>query len=98
MKIKVSAWILVVSLMVSRVQNTIKINFYSGIKCDSQSQQRNLSKLQKNEDRFNKVYDSYGETGPLCDMEDIEYTQDFDEYALPDAPPPDAGNFLWLWS
>ena len=27
-------------------------------------------------------------------MEDLEYTQDFDEYALPDIPPPDFGNNL----
>ena len=35
------------SLMVSRVQHTIKIKCYSGIKCVSQYQQRNLCKLQK---------------------------------------------------
>ena len=26
-------------------------------------------------------------------MEDLEDTQNIDEYALPDAPPPDAGKF-----
>ena len=45
-KIEVSTRILVVSLITPRVQYTIKINCYSGIKCDSQSQQRNLHKLQ----------------------------------------------------
>ena len=42
-----------------------------------------LSDLQKKEDGLNKVYDSDGEPGPLCDMEDLEDTQDFYEYALP---------------
>ena len=57
--------------MVSSVQHTIKIKFYSGIKCTSQSQQMNLCKFKK-KGRLNKVYDSYGETGPFCDMEDLE--------------------------
>ena len=34
--------------MASRVQHTIKIKCYSGIKCAPQSQQRNPRKLQKN--------------------------------------------------
>ena len=50
--------------MVSGVQHTIKIKFYSGIKCTSQYQQRNLRHLQKKEDRFTKVYDSGEEPGP----------------------------------
>ena len=49
--------------------------------------------MTKKEHRFNKVYDSDGELGPLCDMEDLEDTQDLDEYNLPDVFPPDAGNF-----
>ena len=72
--------------MTSRVEHTIKIKCYSGIKRASQSQQRNLHKLQK-EDGFNKVYDSDGEPGPFCDMEDLEDTQDFDEYNLPNVSP-----------
>ena len=75
-----------------RVQHTIKMKCYSSIKCASQSQQRNLRKLQK-KDCFNKVYDSDGEPGLFCDMEDLEDTQYFDEYALPDDSPPDAGSF-----
>ena len=74
--------------MISMVQHIIEINFYSSIKFDSHSQQRNLSKLQKKEDRFNNVYKSVGEPGNFYDMEDLEDTKDFDEYALPDAPPP----------
>ena len=88
-KIKVSTWIFVVSLMTSRVQHTIKIKWYSGIKCSYKSQQRNLRNLQKKEDRFNKVYDSDGGPGSFCDMEDLEDTQYFDEYDLPD--------FSWFW-
>ena len=38
----------------------------------------------KRKDRFNKVYDSEGEPGFFCDMKDLEDTQDFDEYLLPD--------------
>ena len=30
--------------------------------------------------------------GPFCDMKDIEYTQYFYEYDLPDVFTPDAGN------
>ena len=52
--------------------------------------------MEEKDDRFNKVYDSNGEPGPFCDMEDIEDTQDFDEYALSDVPPPGAGIFLLL--
>ena len=44
----------------------------------SQYQQSNLHHLQKTEDRFNEGYDSDGEPGPLCDVEDIEDNQDFD--------------------
>ena len=77
--------------MASRVQHTIKIKCYSGIKCASQSQQRNLRKLQKKEHRFNEVYNSDGEPGPFCDMGYIEDTQYFDEYDIFDVPPPDAG-------
>ena len=47
--------------------------------------------MTKKEHRFNKVYDSDGELGPLCDMEDLEDTQDLDEYNLPDVSRPDAG-------
>ena len=36
------------------------------------------------EDRFNKFYNSDGEPGYFCDMEDLEDTQYFDEYDLPD--------------
>ena len=78
--------------MESIVKHTIKIKCYSGIKCTSQSQQRNLCNLQKR-DRFNKVYVSDGEPGTFCDMEYIEDTHDFDECALPDFFPPDAGKF-----
>ena len=77
--------------MDSIVQHNIKIKCYSGIKSTSQYQHRNLCKITKKEDRFNKVYDSGGEPGPLCDMEDLEYNKYFDEYALPDVLPPDAG-------
>ena len=45
----------------------------------------------KIEDRFNNVYNSDGEPRPFCDMEDIEDTQYFDEYALPDVSPPNSG-------
>ena len=31
----------------------------------------------------------------FCDMEDLEDTQDFYEYAIPDVFTPDAGKFLW---
>ena len=60
--------------MVSIVQHNIKIKCYSSIKRAYHYQQRNLQNLQKNEDMFNKVYDSDGEPGPLCDMEDLEHT------------------------
>ena len=33
------------------------------------------------------MYDSDGEPGPFCDMVDLEDTQDFDEYNLPDVFP-----------
>ena len=73
--------------MASIVQHTIKIKCYSGIKCTSQSQQTNLSNLQKKEDRLDKVYYSDGESGTFCDMEDLKYTQDCFECALPDVLP-----------
>ena len=73
--------------MALRVQHTIKIKCYSGIKCASQSQQRNLRKLQKKEHRFNEVYNSDGESGPFCDIGDPEDNQYVDEYILPDVPP-----------
>ena len=79
--------------MASIVQHTINIECYSGIKWASHSQQRNLRNLQKKE-KFNKVYDSDGEPGPFCGMEDLEDTQDFDKYALPDVLPPDSGKIL----
>ena len=51
------------------------------------------SQFAKIEDRFDEVYDSYGEPGPFCDMEYLEDTQYFGEDALPTAPPPpDAGD------
>ena len=90
-EIKLPTCILFVALMSSIIQHTIKIKFYSGIKCTSRYQQRNLRNLRKKEDRLNKVYDSDGEPGPFCDMEDLQGTQDFYEYALNDVLPPDAG-------
>ena len=48
-------------------------------------------KFTKKGDRFNKVHDCDEESGPFCDMEDLEDNQDFDEYTLPDIYPPDAG-------
>ena len=53
----------------------------------------NLRDLQKKEDRLNKVYDSDGGPGPFFDMEDLEDTQYFYEYALPDVFTTDAGKF-----
>ena len=44
----------------------------------------NLHKLPKKEDRFNNVYDSDGVPVPFCDIEYLEDTQYFYEYALPD--------------
>ena len=57
----------------------------------SQYQQSNLHHLQKTQDSFNEGYDTDGEPGPLCDVEDIEDNQDFDQDALPDIFPLDAG-------
>ena len=37
------------------------------------------------------VYESDGKAGPLCDTEDIEYTQYFGQYDQRDVSPPDAG-------
>ena len=79
--------------MALRVQQTIKINCYSGIKFDPQSQQRKFCDLKKKY-CFNKVYDSDREPGPFCNMEDIEDTQYVYEYALPDVSTPDAGFFI----
>ena len=75
--------------MASIVQHIIK-KCYSGIKFDSQSQQRNLLSLQKYY-RINKDHDSDGELGHFCDMKYLESTQDFYEYNLPDVSPPDTG-------
>ena len=58
---------LVLALMSSISQHTIKMKCYSSIKCTSQSQQMNLFNFLK-ESRFNKVYNIHGELGPLCDM------------------------------
>ena len=44
--------------------------------------QRNLGKLSQMEDKFNEGYDSDGEAGPFCSIEDIEGPQDFDEEPL----------------
>ena len=52
--------------------------------------------MTKKEDRFNKFYDSYWEPGPFCDMKYLEYTQYFDEYALPDVFSPGSGKTLLL--
>ena len=73
--------------MTSRVQHTIQIKCDSSIKCTSLSQQRSPPNFFK-KDSFNKVYDSDGEPGPLCDTEYLEDTQYFDYYALPYAPLP----------
>ena len=40
---------------------------------------------------LNKFYDSDREPGPLYDMEDVEDTQYFYEYNLPDVFRPDTG-------
>ena len=45
------------------------------------------SKFTKKEDIFNKIYDSDREPGTLFDTENIEDTQYFDEYNLPDVSP-----------
>ena len=51
--------------------------------------------MTKKEDSLSKVYNSDGETGHFCDMEYLEDNQDFDEYAIPDAPtPPMMSKFL----
>ena len=42
----------------------------------------------KKKDRFDKVSDSDRVTEPFYDMGDLEETQYFDEYALPDSTPP----------
>ena len=94
-KIKVTTWILVVDLVASSVQHTIKIKCYSGNKCISQSLKMNLRDLQQKKDRLNNVYDSDGEPGTFCDMEDLEDTQYFYEYALPDVFTPDSGKFYY---
>ena len=48
----------------------------------------NLCNLQKKEDRFNTVQNSDGEPVPFCDVEYHEDNQCFDDYTIPDAPPP----------
>ena len=75
--------------MASRVQHITKIKCYSGIKCASQFQQKNLRNFFK--DRFNNVYNINGEPGHFYDIEDLEDNEYFDEYALFDVSPPDAG-------
>ena len=45
------------------------------------------SRFTKIEDRFDEGYGIDGELGPLCDVDNLEYTQHFDEDALPDAVP-----------
>ena len=49
--------------------------------------------VKNKQDRLNKVYDSDGEPVIFCYMEDIEDTQYFYEYSLPDVFTPDAGFF-----
>ena len=63
--------------MAQRVQHTTKIQCYSGIKFNSQSQQSNLHYLHKINDKFKEVYDSHGEPGPFCAMGYLEDTEDF---------------------
>ena len=43
---------------------------------------------------MNKIYDSDGEPGPFCDMEDPEDTQYFYKYARPDVFLPGAGKIF----
>ena len=50
---------------------------------------KGLSNLQKMEGRFDEVYSIYGVLGNFYYMEDIEDTQYFDEYNLPDIVPSD---------
>ena len=83
MKIKVSTCILLLFLRAQIVWHTTKVKDYSIIKFTYQSQQRNLHNLRKIKGGFDEGYDSDGEPGPLCDMEYLEYTQYFDEVALP---------------
>ena len=47
--------------------------------------------FKKEEDEFNKVHHSDGEPGPFYDIEDLEDTQYFDEYALTNVFPLDSG-------
>ena len=67
--------------------HTIKRKGFSINKCTSQFQQSNLCYLQKIEDRFYEGYGSDGELVPLCDVEDLEYTQHFYEDSLRDVVP-----------
>ena len=69
----------------------LSVQHPSGIKFTYQYQQINLPNLKNKQDTLNKFYDSYGEPGTFCDMEDIEDTQDFYEYSLPDVFNPDSG-------
>ena len=46
----------------------------------------------KKKDKFSKVYNGNGGLGPFRDMGDLEDTQYFYEYSLPDFFPPDDGN------
>ena len=45
---------------------------------------------------FNEVYDSDGELGPFYDLKYLEYTQDFDKYALSDVFPFYAGEIILI--
>ena len=74
------------------VQHTVK-NKFTPILNVSISINEGTFLIYKKEDRFNKVYDSDGRPGILCDMEDLEDTQYFDDYYLPDVPPTNAGKF-----
>ena len=70
--------------MVSIVQHTIKITFYSGMKCTSQSQQMYLRNLQKKEDGLNKVYGSDGKQAPkIFNGKKIPYAFEKVEIFLP---------------
>ena len=47
--------------------------------------------------RMYMVYNSDGEPGTFCDMEDLEDTQDFYEYALTGVFNPDAGKIFYSY-
>ena len=80
--------------MVQRVRHTIQEKGSSSIKCTSQSQQSDLQNLQKIKDTLDEGYDSDGEPGHFCDMEDLEDNQYFVDSALPDVFPLDTGDFF----